>query len=143
MKSLSFYLIFSAAIILTLSCESPRNAHSMEAQFDDIYIEQFKLTYFRQLLRKSYNNSNAIREVIQNDYSGFTEPILGEEDFTIIDSLTTIDNQRLVADSTNGRLRAEGAQGKRALGYIMEKLSSRWLDNLARQRLKVNRISGH
>lgn len=96
------------------------------------------MTYFRQLLVKSYNNSNVVQEIINTDHSGFTEPILTDEDYKLIDSLTTIDNQHLIADSTEGRCRAEGAQGKRPLGYIMDKLASKWLDSLAKQRLKLN-----
>jgi hypothetical protein len=92
------------------------------------------------LLLKSYNNSYAVREIIATDHSGFTEPILSEEDYKLIDSLTTVDNQRLILDSTEGHRRAEGSNGKRPLGYIMEKLNSKWLDSLAKQRLKVNGI---
>ncbi len=128
---------------MTISCESSHRTQSLKAQYKEIYLDQFKLTYFRQLLKKSYNNSNAIREVIQDDNSGFTEPILSEEDYKLIDSLTTIDNQRLISDSTDGHRRAEGAQGKRPLGYIMDKLSSKWLDSLAKRRLKLNGIPSY
>ena len=71
---------------------------------------------------------------------GFTEPVLTEEDYKLIDSLTTIDNQNLIADSTEGRRRAEGAQGKRPSGYIMDKLSNKWLSSLAKRRLKLNGV---
>jgi hypothetical protein len=91
-------------------------------------------------LIKSYNNSSAVREIINTDHSGFTEAILSEEDFKLIDSLTTVDNQRLIADSTEGYRRAEGSNGKRPLGYIMDKLNNKWLDSLAKRRLKVNGI---
>lgn len=99
------------------------------------------MTYFKQLLKKSYNNSNAIIEIISKDHSGFTELILTEQDYTIIDSLTTFDNQRLIADSTESHLRAEGAQGKRPLGFIMDNLTSKWLDSLAKRRLEINCVS--
>ncbi|TDO28143.1 hypothetical protein [Sediminibacterium goheungense] len=136
---ISYFIL--TTLLMVLSCESTRRTHSLKTQYKQIYLDQFKLTYFRQLLKKSYNNSNAVQEIIQNDNSGFTEPILTEEDYKVIDSLTTIDNQHLVADSTDGHRRAEGAQGKRPLGFIMNKLSGKWLDSLAKQRLKLNRIS--
>jgi len=133
----SFLLTIS---LISTSCESTRRTSSLKEQYKDIYLDQFKLTYFRQLLVKSYNNSNAVREIIGTDHSGFTEPILTDGDYKLIDSLTTVDNQHLIADSTEGRRRAEGAQGKRPLGYIQDKLTSKWLDSLAKQRLKVSGV---
>ena len=138
-----FSCVLLSTLLMTISCESSHRAKSLKAQYKEIYLDQFKLTYFRQLLKKSYNNSNAVREVIQDDNSGFTEPILSEEDYKLIDSLTTIDNQQLVSDSTGGHRRAEGAQGKRPLGYILDKLSSKWLDSLAKRRLKLNGIPSY
>ncbi|MDP2037447.1 MAG: hypothetical protein Q8L04_08690 [Ignavibacteria bacterium] len=104
-------------------------------------MDQFKLTYLRQLLRKSYNNSNAVQEIIINDNSGFTEPFLTANDLHIIDSLTTLDNEYLKVDSAQGIQRAEGANGKRPLGFIMKKLTSKWLDSLAKRRLKISGVS--
>ena len=105
-----------------------------------MYIDQFKLTYFRQILINSYNNSNAIQEVISSDHSGFTEPVLTEDDFKLIDSLTIIDNERMKIDSMQGHRRAEGAKGKRPLGYILEKLNNKWLDSLANKRYKSSGV---
>lgn len=139
----AIYFFLLASYLLGTSCESTRRTSSLKRQYKEIYINQFKLTYFRQLLIKSYNNSSAIREIIDTDHSGYTEPILNEKDYTLIDSLTTLDNQRLVADSTEGHQRAEGAQGKRPLRFVMDKLSSKWLDSLAKRRLKLNGIPSH
>lgn len=104
--------------------------------YKSIYIDQFRLTYFRKILIKSFNNSNAIREIYSIDHSGFTEPILTESDYAIIDSLTTIDNEKLKLDSANGNRRAEGSQGKRPFGYIIEIINSKWLDSIANKRYK-------
>lgn len=138
-----FYSILLAIQITSISCDSTRRTQSLKAQYKDIYLDQFKLIYFRQLLIKSYNNSNAIREIIDADHSGFTEPLLTEEDYKIIDSLTTIDNKYLVADSIEGSRRAEGSQGKRPLGFIMSKQSSKWLDSLAKNRFKLNGVKNN
>ncbi len=132
-----YFLLLTISIIVP-SCQDSRRASSLKAQYKDTYVDQFKLTYFRQLLAKCYNNSNNIREIINADHSGFTEPLLTEADYKLIDSLTTIDNQYLIADSANGQHRAEGAKGKRPLGYMMNKLTGKWLDSLAKQRLKFN-----
>ncbi len=134
----SFYLIFFSILITYTACETTRRKTSLKAQYKAAYMNQFKLTYLRRLLSISYNNSTAILEIISNDHSGFTEPILTIEDYKFIDSLTTIDNQYLIADSLESHRRAEGAQGKRPLDYIMNKLSNKWLDSLAKRRLKLN-----
>lgn len=131
------YFIFFAISMAYSACDTTRRTQSLRAQYKVIYIEQFKLTYFRKLMVKGYNNSTAVREIISGDHSGFTEPILTEEDYRLIDSLTTIDNLYLIADSTNGRRRAEGSQGKRPLGYIMDKLQSKWLDSLAKKKMEI------
>jgi hypothetical protein len=139
----ALYLMLVLISLMSTSCESTRRTRSLKAPYKDIYLDQFRLTYFRQLLSKSYNNSNAVREIINADHSGFTEPILTEEDYKLIDSLTTLDNKYLIADSTEGRRRAEGAQGKRPLGYLMSRLTSRWLDSLAKRRLRVRGLQNN
>lgn len=119
-------------------CRSTLRTRSLKADYKSTYIAQFKLTYFRQLLKKGYNNSQAIQEILRSDHSGFTEPILNKSDYLLIDSLTTADNHAMKLDSAQGEQRAEGAQGKRPLGYILEIFDSKQLDSLARQRLKLS-----
>ena len=125
-----------------LQCKSTHNSASQKAMYKSIYIDQFKLTYFRQILIKGYNNSKAIQEIISDDNSGFTEPILIEGDYKLIDSLTTFDNEKMKIDSTEGNQRAEGAQGKRPLGFILDRLiNSKWLDSVANQRYKYSGVN--
>lgn len=140
-KSTILYSILLTIVAITISCENVNKAELQKIEKEEIYVNQFKLTYFRLLLSKSYNNSNSVRDIISNDHSGFTEPILTEIDFKLIDSLTTIDNQRLITDSSEGHLRAEGAQGKRPLGFIMDVLTSKWLDSLSKSRMKISGVS--
>ena len=140
-KSTILYSILLTIVAITISCENTNNAELQKIEKEEIYVNQFKLTYFRLLLSKSYNNSNSVRDIISNDHSGFAEPILTEIDFKLIDSLTTIDNQRLITDSSEGHLRAEGAQGKRPLGFIMDILTSKWLDSLSKSRMKISGVS--
>ncbi len=140
-KSTILYSILLTIVAITISCENVNKAELQKIEKEEIYVNQFKLTYFRLLLSKSYNNSNSVRDIISNDHSGFTEPILTEIDFKLIDSLTTIDNQRLITDSSEGHLRAEGAQGKRPLGFIMDILTSKWLDSLSKSRMKISGVS--
>ncbi len=109
--------------------------------YKSIYIDQFKLTYFRKLLVKSYNNSKAVQEIINQDHSGFTELILTMEDYRLIDSLTEVDIKTMQADSANsiGRV-AEGAEGKHSIEFILDKHESKWLESLANKRYKRAKI---
>src|SRR5215211_1718705 len=96
MRTKFLFLLFFIVSLAAIKCTSSRNSTSNKNLYKDLYVDQFKLTYFRQLLRNSYNNSTAIEEVIQSDHSGFTEPILlTAEDYKFIDSLTKIDNERM------------------------------------------------
>lgn len=131
--------IFFFVLVICISgiqCKSSQSQPAQKAIYKSIYIDQFRLTYFRQMLIKGYNNSTAIQEIINSDHSGFTEPILTEDDYTLIDSLTSADNEKMKIDSTRGNRRAEGAHGKRPLGFIIDRLDSKWLDSLANKRYK-------
>ena len=128
---------FSVLIILSFAqCQSTKRSRFLKKEYKSIYIDQFKLIYIDEMLIKGYNNSKAIQEIIKFDHSGFTERILTEDDYKLIDSLTTIDNQKMVIDSSWGKQRAEGSEGKRPLGFIFNKFSGKWLDSIARKRYK-------
>ena len=131
------HVLIVALCVIGTQCKSAHQLTSEESEYKSIYIDQFRLTYFRQMLLKGFNNSNAIQEIIKFDRSGFTEPVLTLDDFNLIDSLTTVDNLRMQADSARsiGRV-AEGAEGKHPLGFILHKINSKWLDSLAQKRYK-------
>ncbi|MFT3703134.1 MAG: hypothetical protein QM802_12225 [Agriterribacter sp.] len=137
-KNTSICIILLFVVLAGLNCKSTHGSASQKAAYKSIYTDQFKLTYFRQMLIKGYNNSNAIREIISSDHSGFTEPILTDDDYTLIDSLTTVDNEKMKIDSTGGSRRAEGAQGKRPLRFVIEKITDKWLDSIANERYKLS-----
>jgi hypothetical protein len=140
-KTIFIYLFLFIAIPGGINCAGSRNPASKKKLYKVLYVDQFKLTYFRQLLRNSYNNSAAIEEIIRSDHSGFTEPILlTTDDYKLIDSLTAIDNDKMKIDSTAGLQRAEGSQGKRPLGFILYQLNSKWLDSLAKKRFKLSHV---
>ena len=141
-RKLIFYISVVTVCLLIVSCAASRKSH-LEVQYKEIYLDQFKLTYFRRLLANSYNYSETVSALIRADRSGFAEPVLTEEDERFIDSLTTVDNQFLIADSTLSRHRAEGAQGKRPLGYILQKFSGNSIDKLAKQRFKINGVPAY
>lgn len=136
MRKIIIYTFFLLISTNGLQCKSSRKTTSQKTIYKTIYVEQFKLDYLRQFLKKGYNNSTAIQEIIHTDHSGFTEPILTEQDYNFIDSLTTVENEIMKIDSANGNRRAEGAQGKRPLGLVLDRLNSKWLDSLANERFK-------
>ena len=135
------YFIFLLASLLGLQCKSTLHSTAQKASYKSIYIDQFKLTYFKKILIKSYNNSKAIQEIIHADHSGFTEPLLTEDDYKLIDSLTTADNENLKIDSTEGNRRAEGAQGKRPLGFILDRFKTQEIDRIAKKRYKISGLN--
>jgi len=104
---------------------------------EETYVFTFKITYFRQLLTEAFGNSDAIREALATDHSGFGEPILSIQDLALIDSFTKVDNQVIVLDSVDrvGRV-GEGAQGKQILSFALFRYQSKWLDSLAKVRYK-------
>ena len=123
-------------VLVCIQCQTTKRIYVLRREYKSIYINQFKLTYLRQMLIKGYNNSDAIRQIIEFDHSGFTEIILTPDDYHLIDSLTNLDNQKMIIDSSVGNTRAEGAQGKRPLSFVFDKLNSKWLDSLAHKRYK-------
>lgn len=135
-----FGLLLSASLV---QCATVQPAKPEHKQFKEVYISQFKLTYFQKVLAAGFNNSEAVKDLIRFDRSGFTEPILSEYDYRLIDSLVYLDNQYLVQDSTAsiGTV-AEGAQGKHVLGYILHRLESKWLDSVATRRYKQSGRKG-
>ncbi|HEY0066675.1 MAG TPA: hypothetical protein VGB46_04920 [Flavisolibacter sp.] len=134
------FLLVSAFLV---QCGTVQPVRSEREQFKEVYISQFKLTYFRKILAAGFNHSEAVKDLIRFDRSGFTEPVLSEHDYRLIDSLVYLDNQYMVKDSASsiGTV-AEGAQGKHVLGYILNRLESKWLDRLATRRYKQSGRKG-
>ena len=75
-------------------------------------------------------------EVLKQDHSGFAEPLVTEDDLNFIDSIAEKHHNEIIVDST--KVRAEGSNGKRPLGFILEKLESNWLDSIARKRFNLS-----
>lgn len=126
-------LITMFLILFLISCGTTKE----NRQLKEIYVREFKTTYFKSLLRKGFNNDKGYNDAVKIDNSHFAEPVLSPEDYKYIDSLTTIDNQSMITDSLQsfGR-RAEGAEGKQVFYYALEKYNSKWLDSICKRRLK-------
>ena len=67
MKGITLLLILS----LTISCRTAKE----DRQIKQIYVREFKTTYFKSLLRKGFNNNNGYNNAVEIDNSNFAEPI--------------------------------------------------------------------
>ena len=125
-------------IFLFVQCKTMKqNRHDIK-QFKSIYLYQFKLTYTRRLLQIGFNNSTSINNILDTDPRGFTERILSDADYHLIDSLVYRDNQIMITDSTNRiGMVAEGAEGKSVFDYLISKYESKWIDSVAKVRYKT------
>lgn len=109
-----------------------------QKQMKEAYINNFKLIYFVKLFDIGFNYPQEIMEKFKKDGSGYSEPLLSEEDYQLVNRLVEIDNQKMISDSIQriGAV-AEGAQGKNVLSFSLAKYNSRWLDSLAFARYKI------
>jgi hypothetical protein len=141
MKVSNLTLSFLVLIVLLVQCQAVQPVKSERKQFKELYLSEFKLTYFRKLLTLSFNHSEAVKALIDFDNSGFTEPVLSSKEYPFIDSLVFLDNQAMVADSISsiGTV-AEGAEGKHVLTYILNRLQSNWLDSIANRRYRQSKL---
>jgi len=103
----------------------------------NIYLRVFKMAYFSSVLKEGFNNTEAIKSIVDNQFSGYGEPILYPEDLKLISDFAKKANVRLTKDSIEriGRV-AEGAEGKYVIAYAIESYNSKWLDSLAKARYK-------
>ena len=103
--------------------------------YHKVYINEFKLDYYKLLFVAANNNYSAAKQILDLDHSGFTEPMLTQDDYALIKKLVYADNKLMNKDSADrmGSV-AEGAEGKHTFQYIMNKLNSKWLDSLAEAR---------
>lgn len=131
-KYFSFLLV-----IYLFGCGIRRHQSKAEKQLEEIYIQEFRTTYFKTLLKKGFNNDPKYIEAVSIDASHYGEIILDLEDYQLIDSLTNIDNDIMVKDSIDriGKV-AEGAEGKKVFYYALDKYNSHWLDSITKVRLK-------
>jgi hypothetical protein len=130
------YILKILICIFIFSCK-PSHEIVFRKQMKESFIYDFKITYFQKLLLVGYNNSKEISTIVRNDQSGFGEIILSVDDFRILDSIVNAHNKIMIVDSINGKMRAEGTQGKRVLGFALNNYNSKWLDSLAKSRCKI------
>ena len=124
-------------LLILISCKVSQNV-IYKRQMKESFLYTFKLEYFKKLLIKIYNNTDAINSILSQDNSGYSEELLTISDYAIIDTFSTIDNYKITQDSIDriGRV-AEGAQGKHILSFVLYKFNSKWLDSLAKARYKI------
>jgi hypothetical protein len=130
--------IFLFLMFFFVQCRTMKENRTEIKQFKSTYLYQFKLTYTRKLLQAGFNQSAAINNILETDPKGFTERILSDADYKLIDSLVYRDNQIMMTDSTNRiGMVAEGAEGKNVIEYLIDKYESKWIDSVAKVRYKT------
>jgi|694.fasta_scaffold35941_4 hypothetical protein len=128
--------VITALSIIQIGCVSPKSNY-INRDFKETYLYSFKMTYFKQLLFIGFNRTNEIQTLLVQDRSGYGEPILTQQDISLIDSLVRIDNVKMSQDSILSiGTRSEGIQGKRVFDYSITKFNSKWLDSLAKAQYK-------
>ncbi len=116
-----------AVVLLLTSCQSARE----HRPWRQIYIDEFKLTYFETLLQKAFDHPQ-FQKATAADRSHFSEPILTESSRALIEQYTTQDAAQIKQDSIQSLgQRAEGAQGKQVWRFALERYKSKWLEELA------------
>lgn len=130
------YSILFLTILFISGC-STTNSTNTNSQMEESYISDFKMQYFRKTLKAAFHNSEAINNVLAMDHSVYGEPILSADDYSFLDSLAIAENQKMTQDSVNriGKV-SEGAQGKRVFDYVLQRMNSKWLDSIAKERSK-------
>ncbi len=127
-------------LILTFlfGCKQYANKKESHAMMKNLYTEEFKLVYFEELLKKGFNSDKGYLQAVSIDRSNFAEPMLSPDDLKLIDSITFVDNQKMVLDSIQSVLtRAEGAVGKQVFKYALDRYQSRWLDSIVNSRFVI------
>lgn len=120
-----FAIVFVQIIITSCS--------SLKQEDERQYVEEFKYRYFQQCIKKGFNNSTEINTLFEIDKSGYSEPILSDHSYDLINNLSDISYAKMKADSLNsiGR-RAEGSAGKRVFYPTLNEFKSKWLDSIAK-----------
>lgn len=137
MKAFIFLAVALFAFGFFGGCAASKLESHQQQQYRLVYLQQFKLTYLKRLMSAGFNGSDCLKDLFRFDHSGFTEPILRDEDLRFIDSLVYADNEKMKADSAAriGRV-AEGAEGKHVFSFIVEKFDSKWIDSIAKERYR-------
>jgi hypothetical protein len=137
-KTHFFILLIFSTIVYYYSCTPKLTEKRM---YKSSYISQFKLTYLRLLAAKRLNHADIIKDILETKHSEYADPILTIEDLHLIDSFTTLDNQKVKADSLVSVDRiAQGAETKQPFDYILNKLENKWIDSVSKIRYKASRL---
>lgn len=137
-QRIKYFIAALLSMFFFVQCKTMKENRTEIKQFKSTYLYQFKLTYTRKLLQAGFNHSAAITSILETDPQGFTERILSDADYQLIDSLVYLDNQIMMTDSTNRiGMVVEGAEGKHVISYLINKFEHKWIDSLAKVRYKT------
>lgn len=130
-------MLFAIIICFISSCKPSQFSRSERKKMKEVYVQSFKMIYFKKMLLSGFRNSNEIKSVLNEDHSNFSEIVLTMDDYVFIDSIVAVDQETIIVDSASsiGR-RAEGAVGKRVFNVALNRYTSKWLNDVANKRSK-------
>ncbi|NUY81802.1 hypothetical protein HUK80_12920 [Flavobacterium sp. MAH-1] len=115
--------------LILSACASQRERKSDKT----IFLQEFKLKYFEKCIKHGFNDSPEIQKILEQDKSGYSEPVLGEL-YDVIDSLA----KKRITNSKNARaaLKTQKAEGSSRQDKIIEvclcDYEGKWLDSIAK-----------
>lgn len=129
-ENMKYLLLLTVLSSMTVSC------HNIpQKQFREAYIQEFKLVYFKSCLNNTFNNTE-IRHLNKTDKSGMSEPILGADVYSLIDSLTRVDASGSIRLSGDSGELSEGSEGIAAYRICLNAYTGKRVERLAKRRYR-------
>ncbi len=118
-----FFLIVVSAFVM--GCATTKS-NSDKA----IFIQEFKMHYFKSSLKYGFKNTPEINAILSTDGSTSSELILGNAEI-FVDSVAKARNSDLIKTFPKGT-KAEGTTGNPIFKKILDDYQSSWLNSLAK-----------
>ena len=125
-------------LLLLFACKPSEISSKQKETMRQIYVSEFKLQYFQNLLYQGFNRSEDFKRATSIDRSNYSEILLSIDDYVIMNKKVEQDNKLMVQDSVQSiGTRAEGAEGKQVYSYALRKYQIKILDSLANARFRI------
>jgi len=132
MRTLFFFTV--SIVFITTSCKTQKNLR------ERLYlVEDYKKVYFSFCLKRGFNNSKEIKQILKEDNSVNSEFVHGIKNYRTIDSLAKLTREVIKQDSI--AVNYPDSRGKRVFAKCLKGYNSTFLDSMAKTtyRLKVKK----
>jgi len=128
-------ILFGFCFVVISSCMAQKNNKVMAQE--TFWVNEFKEVYFKRCLKHGFNNRSEINQILSQDKSNSGDFPLGIENYRFIDSMAKVTSKKIKQDSINHPWKKiPDSTGKRVFKYCLDDYTSKWLDSLAKTRLK-------